>query len=205
MMGVGKSTVARLLAARTGCPAMDTDELVERRHATTVAGLFAEKGEVAFREAESEVLLELGRATGPLVVSVGGGAVMAAANREAMRSLGTVVWLRAGPATLAERVGEEGGRPLLERSPAGVQDALERIAVERQALYEEVADIVVDVDDISPDETVDVLLANLAEANLVPAGLVPAGLAPGGLAPGGLVPAGLVPADVSEPAEAAEG
>jgi shikimate kinase len=162
MMGAGKSTVARLLAEAFGCPAFDTDEMVERRAGRTVAEMFAGEGEEAFRAAESQAIGELGSFVGPLVASVGGGAVLSAANRAALRSVGTVVWLRAIPATLARRVGRGTGRPLLRRSGHGPLEVLARIADERQAYYQEVADLVVDVDGLSSRQVARELLALLA-------------------------------------------
>ena len=168
-MGAGKSTVAQLLAARFGCPSADTDELVERSRAMTVAELFEVQGEAAFRAAESGALRGLAMGDEPLVVSVGGGAVLDGANRGVIRSLGTVVWLRARPATLAARVGSGEGRPVLplavpgDASATGLFEALERLAEERRALYQEVADVVVDVDDISAAEVSELVLARLSE------------------------------------------
>jgi len=162
MMGAGKSTVARLLAEAFGCPALDTDEMVERRVGMTVAEMFGDEGEEAFRAAESDAIGELGRFAGPMVASVGGGAVLSGANRAALRSVGTVVWLRALPATLARRVGRGTGRPLLRRAGAGPLEALAQIAEERQAFYEEVADLVVDVDGLSSRQVARELLALLA-------------------------------------------
>jgi shikimate kinase len=162
MMGAGKSTVARLLAEAFGCPALDTDEMVERRVGMTVAEMFAGEGEGAFRAAESRAIGELGSFEGPLVASVGGGAVLSETNRAVLSSVGTVVWLRALPATLARRVGRGTGRPLLKRAGAGPLEALAQIADERQALYEEIADLVVDVDGLSSRQVARELLVLLA-------------------------------------------
>jgi shikimate kinase len=162
MMGAGKSTVARLLADAFGCAALDTDEMVERRAGSSVAQMFAEKGEEAFRAAETQAIADLGSIEGPLVASVGGGAVLSEANRAALRSVGTVVWLRALPGTLARRVGRGAGRPLLKRGGVGPLEALALIAEERQALYEEVADLVVDVDGLSSRQVARELLTLLA-------------------------------------------
>jgi shikimate kinase len=162
MMGAGKSTVARLLAEAFGCAALDTDEMVERRSGRTVAAMFAGEGEDAFRAAESQAISELGAVVGPLVASVGGGAVLSAANRAGLHSIGTVVWLRAEPATLARRVGRGAGRPLLRRAGLGPIEVLAQIAEERQAYYQEVADLVVDVDGLSSRQVARELLELLA-------------------------------------------
>jgi shikimate kinase len=168
MMGTGKSTVARLLASTLGYGLADTDQLVEARVGRTVAEIFEQDGEGEFRAAEACAIAEVGEMAGPLVVSVGGGAVLAAANRRALRGLGTVVWLRARPATLAERVGAGQHRPLLWTGldePSGAtapHDVLVRLDSERRALYEEVADMVVDVDDLSAREVAQRVVGTLA-------------------------------------------
>jgi shikimate kinase len=173
MMGAGKSTVAGLLAARLGWSVVDTDEVVEARAGMSVAEIFSRGGEAAFRQEEERALAEVGVSPGPLVVSVGGGAVLSATNRSVLQRAGTVVWLRAKAATLAARVGDGAGRPLLagrgqagvtragEPSGGGPREALERLVAERQRFYEEVANAIVDVDDCSPHETAQCVLAAL--------------------------------------------
>ena len=88
----------------------------------------------------------------PSVVSVAGGAVLSADNRRLIAASGIVVWLRARPETLAARVGDGAGRPLLGDDPAA---ALVRLDAVRAPLYAEVADLVIDVDDLAPDEVAD--------------------------------------------------
>lgn len=158
MMGAGKSTVGRLLAARLGWRHVDTDAEIVRASGATVPELFATGGEPAFRRLESAALAAVLAEAPPCVVSVGGGAVLDAANRVALRGAGTVVWLRAGPDTLAARVGGGRGRPLLDGS-GDAAGALARIEAERRAVYSEVADAVVDVDGLDPAAVAERVLA----------------------------------------------
>jgi shikimate kinase len=152
MMGAGKSTIGRLAANRLGWEWVDVDDEVVRETGASVADLFARGGEAHFRREESRVLEALLARPGPLVVSVGGGAVLDEGNRRAMQGAGTVVWLRARPDTLARRVGDGRGRPLLAGAGSdGPDEALRRLDDTRRPLYEAVADHVVDVDDLEAE------------------------------------------------------
>jgi shikimate kinase len=152
MMGAGKTTVGRALAQRFGWPYLDSDEEVRRRTGRTVPEIFAQDGEPAFRAEEAAVLAVACSSTHPVVVSVAGGAVLDPANREVMKACGLVVWLRASLATLTQRVGDGRTRPLLGDDPGA---ALARLYPERARLYEELAEVVVDVDDVPTDRVVE--------------------------------------------------
>lgn len=149
MMGAGKSSVGRRVARRLGWPYLDSDEQVCRRTGRSVPEIFAERGEAAFRAEERGALARAATSAHPVVVSVAGGAVLDPVNRRRLRQAGTVVWLRARPATLARRVGGGEGRPLLGADPAS---ALGRLYSRRRPLYADMADAVIDVDGITPDE-----------------------------------------------------
>jgi shikimate kinase len=155
MMGVGKTTVGELLAQRLGWDYLDSDAEVEVATGLTVPALFARHGELAFRDAEAAALALACATPKPVVVSVAGGAVLRAENRTLLSSSGRVVWLRARPETLASRVGDGVGRPLLEVDPVGT---LARLEAERRPFYEEVADVTIDVDDLEAPEVTDRIL-----------------------------------------------
>lgn len=156
MMGSGKSTVGRQLATRLGWAYLDSDAMVVASTGSTVAQLFESGGEVAFRVEESRVLAEALASGTPAVVSAAGGSVLAEANRALLATQPIVVWLRAQPSTLASRIRPGGHRPLLGTDHAG---ALAELDAVRRPLYEEVADVVVDVDDLDAPQVVDRILA----------------------------------------------
>jgi len=152
MMGAGKTTVGQALARRRGWDFVDSDAQIEGRTGRTVAEIWATDGEPAFRRIESDVLRDALTHARPAVVAAAGGVVLDAANRAALARSGPVVWLRARSETLAERVGSGTHRPLLDDDPDGV---LARLVVDRADLYAEVADQIVDIDDLDPDQIVD--------------------------------------------------
>jgi shikimate kinase len=155
MMGAGKSTVGRLLAERLGWGFSDSDAVVEAATGRSVPELFSARGEALFRLAESEALKEIVSGSSPVVVSVAVGAVLDPVNRTLLVSSGTVVWLRATVSTLADRVGDGSGRPLLGDDPVG---ALNRLDAERRPAYDEVASWVVEVDGLEASEVADRVL-----------------------------------------------
>jgi shikimate kinase len=158
MMGSGKTTVGRELAKRLGWPHLDSDEQVERNTGRTVPDILEADGEAAFRAEEKKALVQAATGEGPAVVSVAGGAVLDPDNRRCLHDAGTVVWLRADPATLVVRVGDGRGRPLLAGDVAG---NLTRLYEQRRGLYEDLADVIVDVDERSALEVVDAVVAKL--------------------------------------------
>ena len=137
-MGAGKTSVARKLARYAGVAAIDMDTYIERRCDMKVRDIFAQSGETGFRAIETDVLREL--ATGePLLVSCGGGVVLADENRSILKERGYVVYLRVTAAEAASRISDLSTRPLF-----GDLDQAQRIIEGRLPLYEDVADVEVD-------------------------------------------------------------
>lgn len=145
MMGSGKSSVGRRLGKRLDRPFVDSDREVEAREGISVAEQFARDGEEAFRARETATIAALLDQRPAAVIATGGGAVTTGATRDALRAHGFVIWLRASPGALAARVKADGSRPLLADDPRGT---IFRLVAEREPLYREVADVIVDVDHV---------------------------------------------------------
>lgn len=156
MMGAGKTTAGTLAAAALGRPFLDSDAEIEARTGRTVRDIFAHEGEPAFRRLESDVVRAALAGAEPAVIAAAGGTVLDPENRAAMRGAGTVVWLRAKPGVLAERAVVGGHRPLLDDDAA---TTLTRLAAEREPLYLEVADEVIETDEVPLDDIVERLVA----------------------------------------------
>lgn len=152
MMGAGKTTVGRRLARALGRPFVDSDQQVETRTGRTVREIFETDGEPAFRALETEALADALATHAPAVIAAAGGTVLSETNRERMRTAGRVIWLRADPDVLADRVRNGAHRPLLAEDPTTVLHDLDHA---RRALYEEVADHIVDTAGRSPDDVLD--------------------------------------------------
>lgn len=148
LTGSGKSTVGRRVATRLERPFLDVDDELVRRSGRTIREWFAEDGEAGFRAAEADLVAELLVDPGPAVIAAGGGAILTTATRDLLAERALVVWLRAGVPFLLSRLSRQGHRPLLDDDP---EATLTRMAEERSPLYQEVADIVVDVEPFHRD------------------------------------------------------
>lgn len=140
LMGAGKTTIGRRLAARIGVPFVDSDAEIEAAAGYSVQDIFDKYGEDAFREGERKVMLRLLQGERQ-VIATGGGAFMDAVIRQAVADRGTSVWLKATLSVLLERVGRRNHRPLLKTGDPG--EILDRLMAERYPVYAE-SDIVVE-------------------------------------------------------------
>ena len=149
-MGAGKSTIARGLDPDY----IDMDALIEERLGMSIADFFAEKGEVAFRKVESEVLADLLKMD--RVVSTGGGVVISQKNRDLLKTNPNNIYLKADFETLYQRIAadKDNQRPLFLNNS---KEELAAIFQERQAWYEEVASRILDVTKLSPEEIIEEL------------------------------------------------
>jgi len=141
MMGAGKSTVGRWLARRLKLRFYDSDVEIERRCGVKIPVVFEIEGEAGFRSREAQVIEAL-TALDAIVLATGGGAVLLPQNRSRLASRGFVAYLRARPEDLYERVRHDRNRPLLATAdPLG---RLRELFAERDPLYREVADLVLE-------------------------------------------------------------
>lgn len=146
MMGSGKSTVGPLVAQELGLAFYDTDLLITRRAGMSIPEIWQRLGEKRFRELERDAVSSVPSES---VAAAGGGAVLDEANRETMASSPPVVWLRTRPETMARRVGDGEGRPLL--ASADAEERLADITTQRSDLYLRLATHIVDTDALSAD------------------------------------------------------
>ena len=141
--GAGKSTLGRQLARRLNKRFIDADAELEQRLGVSIPTIFEIEGEAGFRDREEATLAELAQLT-EIVLSTGGGVVLRPGNRARLKANGTVIYLHADPAILWERVRHSRNRPLLQT--ADPRNRLATLYEERDALYRDVADHVVDSD-----------------------------------------------------------
>lgn len=158
----GKTTLARLLARRLGWDWIDADVEIERRAGKSIARIFAEEGEPAFRDLEASVIADLCRQT-RLVLAAGGGAPLRAENRQRMREAGKVIWLQARPETIHLRMTGDattaGRRPNLTNQ-GGLGEIVQLLG-QREPVYRQSADLEVDTEGKTPDELAELILARL--------------------------------------------
>ena len=149
-MGSGKTTIARKLDPDF----VDMDALLEERLGMPIARFFEEKGEAAFRQLESEILADLLKTD--QVISTGGGVVISSRNRDLLKKNLDNIYLKADFETLYQRISvdKENQRPLFLKNS---KEDLAAIFKERQAWYEEVANQIVDVSRLNPDEIIEEL------------------------------------------------
>ncbi len=160
--GAGKTSVARALANRLKYDWIDADDVVERDAGKTIAAIFADDGEAAFRDWESLVVAALTRKQ-RVVVALGGGAVLRDENRQAICAAGPVVWLTAPVDTILDRLAADPAtakrRPDL--TSEGGRAEIEALLAKRTPLYRQCATLVVDTEGKSAAEVAAEIAANL--------------------------------------------
>lgn len=157
-MGCGKSTIGIRLSYRLRRVVEDTDKRIEREQKKLVKEIFAESGENFFRDLETDLLRRMCDEKGFKIIATGGGLPVREANRKLLRRLGKVIYLRAKPETIYKRLKNDTTRPLLQGENPLLK--IETLLSERAEIYEDAADIIIDVD----DKNIEQILTEITEA-----------------------------------------
>jgi len=164
--GTGKTSVAQQLALLLGWHWVDSDVEVELLAGKSIASIFADSGELVFRDLEQQVVAELA-ARERTVLALGGGAVMRHATREILQSLCRIVWLQASPETIQRRIRRDpvsaAQRPDLT-SHGGLKE-IETVLAQRLPVYRGCAEVEVDTENLSPKEVAAEIVARLGLAH----------------------------------------
>jgi len=151
MMGVGKSSIGRRLAARLGVPFVDADTEIEKAAGMSIADIFARHGEADFRNGEARVIARL-LDSGPQVLASGGGAVMNADTRAAIKAKGVSIWLKAELDVLMRRIAKrKHERPMLHTDDPA--ETLRQLLISREPVYA-LADLTVQSREVPHDAIV---------------------------------------------------
>lgn len=156
-MGAGKSVVGRKLAERLGLGVVDTDDVIEEESGMEISEIFSRFGETRFRELESEAVQKVASLENSVIVT-GGGVVLKAENITTLKKNGSIVYLRASPEAIYNRVKDETHRPLLQVAdpPGRIRELLEQ----RTPFYAN-NDIEIDTTNLSVDEVVEEIVKRI--------------------------------------------
>ncbi len=158
LMGAGKTTIGRQLARKLGMRFVDSDHEIEARTGASIPWIFEIEGEASFRRREADMIRELSAQDG-LVLATGGGAVLNPASRALLAERGTVVYLRASIGSILQRTAHDKNRPLLQT--ADPRAKLEELLAQRDPLYREIADLVIDTGRPNVQSMVQIILDQL--------------------------------------------
>jgi shikimate kinase len=158
-MGSGKSSVGRRLAAKKGWQFLDTDEEIVAATGKSISKIFAEEGEISFRDRETAILNRL-IFHEKIVLATGGGIILRKENCVLLQEIGTVIWLFAEPDILFERARRSRKRPLLQGE--NPREKFDSLLAERELLYRKNSNFRVDSSDLNHEETAARILEILA-------------------------------------------
>lgn len=158
-MGSGKSSVGKRLARRLNYHFEDTDQMIEMKAGCTINHIFERKGEAYFRELETAILEEIKSFTTQTVIATGGGMPVAKHNRERLKEIGHVVYLKASKETIVKRLSGDKTRPKLRGD--NLSGKVDQLLTIREPIYEEAAHQVVETDSKPFDEIIDLIVNSM--------------------------------------------
>ena len=165
-MGVGKTTIGKMLAKELGLQFIDTDEEVERRAGANIAWIFDVEGEEGFRTRETNVLDDLTQRS-KVLLATGGGSILKLENRRFIGSRGVVVSLETTVEMQIKRTEKDKKRPLLQQGDP--REILTRLKAERDPIYQELADIRITLGDSNSRKVVNSIIRKLEQENYIKA------------------------------------
>lgn len=163
-MGAGKSTVGRALAERLQYDFVDSDHEIEARTGATIPMIFDIEGEAGFRDREEAMIDELSQRP-QIVLATGGGAVERESNRKHLRTRGFVVYLKSPVESLIQRTKHDRNRPLLQQGNA--EEVLRNLMVKREPWYLEMADLVIETQQVPVHRVVKTIVDQLLEEQII--------------------------------------
>lgn len=163
-MGAGKTSVGAACAKSMNRQLFDTDQMIEEEAGMAISDIFAKQGEEVFRRTETAVLEKLLAGTVGAIISVGGGLPLLPQNRVFLKKLGIVVFLRVQKETVLERLKGDTTRPLLQGGDA--EEKVRSLLAYRNPLYEEAANLVIDVDGKTIPEIAEAIVQHMAAADV---------------------------------------
>ena len=156
-MGAGKTTIGKKLAKALEYEFIDTDEWIEKEQGRKISNIFAEDGEVVFRDMETDLLKRLQNSEEKFVLSVGGGMPVREENRALLRNLGIVIYLKTSKEEIIRRVSGDKNRPLLQGGD--LEEKVTNLMNARAQIYVETAHMEVITDRKNPSEVVENIMS----------------------------------------------
>ena len=151
-MGAGKTTIGKKLSKALNWEFIDTDAYIEEEQGRKISDIFAEDGELAFRDMETDLLKHLQNGENQFVLSIGGGMPVREENRALLRNLGTVIYLKTSKEEIIRRVSGDKNRPLLQGGD--LEEKVTNLMNARECIYIETAHVEIVTDGKTPEQVV---------------------------------------------------